>query len=324
MSPIGIVLIVCGAVLLLLFLLSFALLCAACLHCRRMVENTERFLSRPAYRGVREQILSGRAWADAQESHLMTVRSFDGLTLAARFFPCENARGTVLLFHGWRSEGSIDFSCGMRAYRELGMNLLLVDQRAQGKSGGRFMTFGVRERRDVATWVRAVNEMLGADKPVFLVGLSMGATTVLMAAGEPLAPNVCGILADCGFTSPEAIIAKVAREAHLPPKLVLPLLNFQTKLFAGFALDEYSTVEAMKRCTLPVLFAHGEKDGFVPCEMSKENFAACASKDKTLLLVPNAGHGKSYLLAREEYEAKLAAFFDRAIAEFERKKEKMQ
>lgn len=324
MSPLAIVLLVLGGAAVLLFALSCALMCAACLHCRRMVENADRFLAQPAYRGVADRIRAGRAWIEAQESRPMAVRSYDGLTLRARFFPCENARATVLLFHGWRSEGSIDFSCGMPFYRSLGMNLLLVDQRAQGKSDGRFMTFGVRERHDVHTWVRAVNEMSGAEQPVFLAGLSMGATTVLMSAGDAFPENVCGILADCGFTSPEAIISEVMRARRLPPKLLLPLLAVPAKWFAGFGLREYSTLTAMRRCHLPMFFAHGEKDGFVPCEMTKENFSACASGDKTLLLVPNAGHGKSYLLAQEEYEAKAAAFFDRALAAYERTKENAQ
>ena len=314
MNPLWIVLIVFGALAVLLFAAAYLGMCLACLHCRAFVSNIDRFLDRPAYRPYAERIRAGRAWIDAQESHLMTCLSYDGLTLAARFFPCENARATLLLFHGWRSEGAMDFSCACEFYRSLGLNLLLVDQRAQGASAGRYMTYGVRERHDVHSWVRTVNEHLGTELPVLLGGLSMGATTVLMATGEPLPENVCGVIADCGFTSPKAILTKVLRDKHLPPRLILPFVGVQMRLFAGFSPDEYSAQEALRQCRLPVFFAHGEADAFVPCEMSRENFSACASSDKTLLLVPDAGHGKSFLMAQEEYSRQVSQFVDRALA----------
>lgn len=78
----------------------------------------------------------------------------------------------------------------MPVYHDLGFNLLLVDQRAQNGSAGRYITFGVRESRDVRPWVELHNREFGPE-PVFLGGVSMGATTVLMAAGGPL-PETSG------------------------------------------------------------------------------------------------------------------------------------
>ncbi len=80
----------------------------------------------------------------------------------------------------------------MPVYHDLGFNLLLVDQRAQNGSAGRYITFGVRESRDVRPWVELHNREFGPE-PVFLGGVSMGATTVLMAAGGPLPENVRGL-----------------------------------------------------------------------------------------------------------------------------------
>ena len=69
----------------------------------------------------------------------------------------------------------------------------------------------------------------------------------------------------------------------------------------------------MPKTKLPIFLAHGEKDTFVPCEMTKQTYAACASADKTLFLVPEARHGMSYILQRERYEQHIRDFIDRTI-----------
>lgn len=298
----------------LLFALSYALMCAACLHSRKMTENLDREIQRATFARHAEQIGAGIDWFRQQPSREVQVRSYDGLTLYGRFLPHENARGTILLFHGWRSAGLLDFSCGLKMYYEQGLNLLLVDQRSHGKSEGRYITYGVRERHDVRTWVEWHNRAIGAHCPVLLGGLSMGATTVLMACGEALPKNVRGVIADCGFTSPDAIIRKVISDRKLPSAPIAAMIDWQTRLFAGFRLKEYSTLTAMRSNRLPTLLVHGEGDAFVPCEMSRQAYDACAAADKTLLTVPHAGHGQSYLLEPERYGAVLRDFIDRALA----------
>jgi len=143
---------------------------------------------------------------------------------------------------------------------------------------------------------------------LILTGISMGASTVLMAAGNPLPENVIGILADCGFNSAKDIIKKVIRQLGLPPKISYPFVKLGARLYGGFDLEETSAEEAMKKCTKPVIFFHGESDDFVPCDMSRINYEACAAK-KRLVTIPGAGHGLSYAIAPEAYLTALREFF---------------
>ena len=136
----------------------------------------------------------------------------------------------------------------------------------------------------------------------------MGASTVLMAGGCDLPPNVIGILADCGFTSARAIIRDIMGRLHLPAGLLYPLIRLGARIFGGFRLEETSAIEMVKRCRVPVIFFHGEDDDFVPCYMSRENYEACPSRKK-LVTVPNAGHGLSYPVDREGYFSALREFF---------------
>ena len=301
------------ALILLLLLCSFGMFLLACLRIDRLTANLDKMLTRPVYRDCREEVLAARDWSEQQPHEQVYTTSYDGLKLAATFYPCENARGTIVMFHGWRGSPLADFGVAMSSYFSKGLNLLLVHQRTQGPSQGCFITFGLREQHDVHSWVKWHTQRFGSEAPILLTGISMGASTVLMAAGTPFEANVRGIIADCGFTSPRDIIASVVRSVKLPTFPFVPLMGLFTRLIAGFGLREYSTLEAVKHLHLPVFFAHGEADTFVPCSMTKETFAACGSPDKSLLLVPKAGHGASYLLDRDNYENLIAQFINRCL-----------
>ena len=235
------------------------------------------------------------------------IQSFDGLSLHGRLLPREDAKGTILLFHGYRSCADGDFGCAVPLMRSLGYQVLLVDQRAHQKSEGRYITFGILERQDALYWARAMAERFGDEHPLYLDGISMGAATVLMAASLPLPASVRGIIADSGFTAPKDIIGSVIRQLHLPVKPLLWLMNLWCRLLTGISLGAYSVPEAMGHCSIPVLFVHGKVDSLVPREMTKKNYDACQS-EKTLLLVEEADHGESFLVDRAACEAAMVAF----------------
>lgn len=313
MNAFSILLTVLGVLLALYLIASAVGLYVACHRNDTVQGNLELALGKSAYRACKKQILAARDWLNNQKTEEVSVTSYDGLKLVGTFLPHENAQGTLLLFHGWRGGPIADFGYPLQFYYGLGLNILLVHQRAQGKSAGHFMTFGIRERRDVHEWVRWHTERFGEDAPVLIGGLSMGATTVLMSCGEPFEGNVRGVIADCGFTDPREILTSVARSVHLPAGLFVPSVGTMARFVAGFRLQEYSTLDAMRQMTLPVIFIHGEADSFVPCEMSKQNFEACQSADKTLLLIPGAKHGQSFPVAPERYTEAISRFVDRTI-----------
>ena len=200
--------------------------------------------------------------------------------------------------------------------RESGQNTLVVDQRAHGRSGGTTITFGIRERLDCLSWVEYVNQRFGLDTPIFLSGVSMGAATVLMASELELPANVRGIIADCPYFSPEAIIRKVCREdMHLPPALVMPFIRLVARLFGHFDLKESSAVQAVGNTTIPILLLHGEDDRFVPCDMSRDIFDACTG-DKTRITFQGAGHGLSYIVDTERYSEAVSRFVDQCLQNY--------
>ncbi len=237
------------------------------------------------------------------------IKSFDGLSLYGRYYEYEKGAPIELMFHGYRGSAERDLCGGMQRCRALHRSALIVSQRCSGKSGGSVITFGVKEHRDCLAWVDFMIEHFGPDVKIILAGISMGASTVLMAAGKQLPPNVIGVLADCGFSSAKEIISVVIKRMGLPVRLAYPFVKLGAKIYGRFDLEETPACEAVKNCKIPVIFFHGEADGFVPCYMSKINFDACASK-KQLVKMKNAAHGLCYLVEPQRYMDSIKEFFE--------------
>ena len=86
------------------------------------------------------------------------------------------------------------------------------------------------------------------------------------------------------------------------------------RLFGGIDLQGPDCRTALAATRLPVLFIHGDADDFVPCEMGRENYAACAGK-KQLLIVPGAPHAMAYYFDTPAYTKAVTDFCAAALAE---------
>lgn len=251
------------------------------------------------------------AWARetrAMKSESVSITSFDGLTLRGKYYEFAPGAPIELMFHGYRGSSERDLSGGVQRCFALGRSALIVDQRCSGTSEGSVITFGIREHRDCLSWVAFMVNHFGPEVKIILTGISMGASTVVMAAGKPLPDNVIGVLADCGYCSAKEIIHEVIRQMGLPPKLGYPFVKLGAKLFGGFDLEEYSPMEALKTTTKPIIFFHGAADDFVPCWMSEKMHAACPTRTR-LVTIPDAGHGLAFPVDQKGYLKAAGEFF---------------
>ena len=299
----------------LLLLAVYFLFCAHLVNrfLRRRPYDPDRFvrgLKGTAMEPYGEIILREREWFAKQDREDVFIESYDHLSLHGQYLTQKDARGTMLLVHGFQSSGEGDFSCILKEYYSMGFNLLVIDQRASLQSQGDYLTMGVRERWDVRSWCIWLLQRMGERHRVVLDGISMGGATVLMAAGLDLPKNVCGVIADCGFTSPRDIFLAVMKDRYHIPTCFLWGAGLCCRVMAGFSMDEASTVDALRHCTLPLLLVHGEADDFVPCSMTRAAYEA-AGCEKTLLTVPGAGHGMSFLVEHDRVYAALVDFLDK-------------
>ncbi|MBQ5910620.1 MAG: alpha/beta fold hydrolase [Clostridia bacterium] len=252
-------------------------------------------------------IKKGMEWINSKPFTEHEITSYDGTKLYGRFYKNGNSKITLLMMHGFRSNPIHDFSCAFKFYFDKGFNLLVPDQRAHGKSGGKFITYGTRERYDAKAWLEYANTLIDGGE-LYATGVSMGATTVLMAAELTLPENVKGIIADCGFTSPADIIKKVMKEDMKVP--LFPLYyttRAMTRVVAGFDFEECNAAIAVKESTIPLLFLHGKSDSFVPFSMGEEIYDAAGGK-KQAVWVDGADHGCSFLVDHDACANALGSF----------------
>lgn len=230
----------------------------------------------------------------------VSIRSEEGLKLDGRYYHVRDGAPLDIGFHGYRSNPVTDFSGGSELSFQMEHNLLLIEQRAHGKSEGNTISFGILERRDLKCWVDYAIKRFGADISIFLYGVSMGGATVLMASDLELPKNVKAIIADCPYTKPLDVILHVGKTTAFPQWLIKPFAILGARIYGSFDLLETDAIRAVQNAKVPVLIIHGEDDRYVPCEMSAEA-AEVNPKMVQRHTFPGAAHGISYLVDTPRY-----------------------
>ena len=227
--------------------------------------------------------------ADSEDVYL---DSFDGLKLHAYRVDGAAPHRYAILCHGYQNNAT-GMSSYARHFFDAGYTVLLPDARGHGESEGDYIGMGWHERRDIVKWAASIVQE-DAQAEILLFGLSMGAATVMMTAGEEDLPsNVKCIVEDCGYTSVYDEFAGQLKELYgLPPVPILNAFDVVCRIRAGYSVYEASAVEQVKKSHTPTLFIHGSADTFVPFWMLDEVYDAAAC-EKEKLVVPGAAHAES-------------------------------
>lgn len=295
--------------LLLILLISYLSYRKAFYSSPKKRSKTHLLPDAPQYTKVNPEIKRLIGEMEAVPFEEVSITTFDGLKLFARYYHLSDSAPVQIQFHGYRSTAVRDFSGGFSLARKMGRNLLVVDQRAGGKSEGTTICFGIKEKYDCLEWIKYALERFG-DVPIMLTGVSMGAATVLMASELDLPENVKCIVADCPYSSPEEIIALQCKAMGIPPKIGMPFVRLGARLFGNLKLSGEGAEKAVRNTKVPILLVHGEEDDFVPCYMSEKIYSA-NPKMITFETFPNAAHGVSFLVDTERYEKLYYSLFEK-------------
>lgn len=239
-----------------------------------------------------------------------TTKSFDGLELFAKFYKGDDRKPYVILMHGYRGVAERDFGYIMPMLMKNGYNILLTDERACGKSEGHSITFGIKERKDVRSWSYFLLKTFGRNISIALIGVSMGAASVLMASELNLPHAVKCIVADCPYTRPREIIKRTCKSIKFPSRVSFYMIKAGAFLYAKMDIDSSAAVDAVRHTDIPILLLHGEKDDFVPAYMSKEIQDNCFGYVERHTF-KEADHGYSSLVEPQRYERILIMFLEK-------------
>lgn len=262
----------------------------------------------PGLEEWRDSLQQAHAWHDT------LVIAPDGTPLHAYYIRTRPATArTALLIHGYTDCAVRMMHLGRMYERQLGANLLVPDLRNAGRSGGDHFQMGWADRLDAKLWAALAPRLFGDSVRLVVHGVSMGAATTMMLAGEADLPEgVRAFVEDCGYTTVDDQFTKELRaQFGLPRFPLIPAASLLCRLRYGWDFGEASSIEAVRRCDKPMLFIHGTADTYVPVEMVHPLYQA-KSRPKALWLAPGAAHARSYATHPEEYLRRTRQFLREA------------
>jgi alpha-beta hydrolase superfamily lysophospholipase len=198
------------------------------------------------------------------------------------------AKGTVILFHGLMGhKGQVIPEAS--EFRQLGYNVMMVDVRGHGGSGGNRITLGYRETEEVKL---AYDYIAGTgEKKIILWGASMGAVEVLKGIADyNLKPS--GVIIEKPFLSLQSHLKGRARVLGFPEQPFGFLTSFWIGVERGFNGWGFQTTKYASKVSCPVLMQYGEKDELVMRYETDAIYGSIATKNKKLVLYENLGHGQ--------------------------------
>jgi alpha-beta hydrolase superfamily lysophospholipase len=286
---------------LLLLLLAVAVNAIAYLHARAMTHFTRDGTRTPSpesmsplqkaevlLTGVRLPKPSSDAIPDRFGLPFETHRLLGdgGVELAAWYVPRPDARGLVLLFHGYAACKAALLP-EVKALHDLGYASFAVDFRGCGDSTGWDTTIGYHEAQDVALAVGYARDRW-APRRVVLYGQSMGSAAILRAvAVQGVAPDA--VVVECPF---DRLLSTVENRfdamgvPHFPGARLLVFWGGVQHGFSGFA---HNPVDYAGEVRCPVLLMHGGHDPRVTEAQAEAIFERLAGK-KQFVRFPESGH----------------------------------
>ena len=253
--------------------------------------------------------------------------STDGIPLKAWWLPASvTPRGAVIIAHGIDHTRQVMLPRAAFLVRS-GYDVLAIDLRGHGESGGSIVSPGLLEARDILGALRYIRSS-GIYEPVALLGVSYGAVASLIAAAE--SPEIAAVVSDSAFPTGKDVSDDINRYYLHDPRTsfwlrVLFLASSVPGTSRATALTYYlrsginlgpellSVIPSASRIGVPVLVISGGRDWIVPTDKARQILSAIPGDRKELLVIPNAAHDTTYNTAPTLYASTVLSFLDRTI-----------
>ncbi len=252
----------------------------------------------------------------AHEDVSFPSRGEPGVTISGWWVPGAPDAPAVIQVHGLngckRAPGNL-LEAGM--LHRLGYSVLLIDLRNEGEStitNGRFAG-GVIEYKDVLgawDWIQSARGVPASR--IGLAGMSMGAATSLIAAGQE--PGVAAVWEDSSFADINVAISdEVARNGF--PRFLAPAATFVGRL-VGVDITSLGPLDAAgKLGHRPVAIIHGTADTRMPIKHAYWLIDAVKAQggQPYVWIVDGVEHTQANVTHPDEYQRRLGEFFGAAI-----------
>lgn len=241
-----------------------------------------------------------------------TILSPDSVSLHAYYIPAPHPTpNTAIVIHGHRGCAFHMLHIAYMYQHDLGFNVLLPELRTHGASGGTHIQMGWNDRHDIQLWIKTIEKAYSPTATparICIHGISMGAATAMMLAGDETPDCVKCFVEDCGYTSVWDEFAYVARRNyHLPAFPFMHIANLICRQKYGWDFRQASALEQVKHAVKPMLFIHGTEDHYVPTEMVHQLYRS-KPRNKAIWKAQGSRHAYSYHDHKDDYTHQVDAF----------------
>ena len=240
------------------------------------------------------------------------INSLDELKLHGIYINTdENSHKYAICIHGIKSDGEY-MAYYAKHYVDMGINVLLPDNRGYGKSEGDYTGYGYFDRLDIMEWIYFI---LRKDKnaQILLHGTSMGAAITLMTTGEHLPSQVKMAVADSSYSTLREEFADVYKNNQVgffPVSVSLAFLRYLILIRCGYDINKINCLEAVSRSKTPTLFIHGDEDRLIDPQMCARLYEKC-SAPKQYCLILGADHVRGAYVDPDTYWKKVHSLMEK-------------
>lgn len=243
------------------------------------------------------------------EPRNIELATTDGISISAWEFHDRPAPITMLIVHGWCSakelmDGQIVFA------RRRGWDVVAIDLRNHGDSGGKVTSMGYHEVKDVEAAIDHVRKSPHLSRRIVIWGVSMGGVAALRAAARD--GSIAGVIAESSYLSLRETVERHTRIFFGPlmawtASLVLLVARWRARL----NLDELDMEKLVATLSsVPVLFVAGEEDERTPPAHAKRLAELCASPRKRVFIAPHGKHSLLFRDSRDTYSQEVVRFVE--------------
>ncbi|MDD3383374.1 MAG: alpha/beta hydrolase [Bacilli bacterium] len=208
----------------------------------------------------------------------------------------------AVIAHRYRADAT---TLGLIAkiYIEKGFDVLLIDSRAHGLSGGKYCGMGALEKDDIKEWINYVNDRFMNKCNIILHGVSLGAASCLGSLYKNDNESVKMVFADSTFTKVYDIYVRVGtkRYGKILASILMVFTCLLTRMIAKFSLRKISTSEWIKESKIPIMFIIGSEDKMI----NQDKFLLLYDGykgPKELKVIEGAHHALGHYVDKEEYK----------------------
>ncbi len=259
-----------------------------------------RKCSLPKDAEIKEMFEIGLSWAEKYADKKREVDVYSGkYHLFGEYFDFGGSRAVIII--AGRTEALSYSYYFAEPYRASGYNVLVIDNRAHGKSDGRICSLGYNEHRDILRWSQMLHDDLG-NEAVFLHGICIGSANALFALTADYCPDYMqGMVSEGMFTTFYESLKNHIKEAHQPQYPALWEVRGYIKLFSGYDIKRDGPTFRIHKLKKPIMMLQSKEDKYSLPEKAKELYEKCQAPKK-LVYFEKGRHSHIKINASAKYD----------------------